>query len=118
MKLDRSREFQQVLGSENVAYEQNGKLFDRSGNEVAPVDLIHFFPPEDPKDIVEEPYSGSVTISGQEEEEEAPPLPPQGSDLTAMHWRHLKAMVEIGGGTWTDKAAAIEFLRHGAPVAA
>lgn len=31
-------------------------------------------------------------------------------DYAAMHWTALRKLVEENGGTWVDKAAAIEFL--------
>ena len=36
----------------------------------------------------------------------AKPLP----DYTTFHWKKLKELVEEKGGTWIDKASAIEFL--------
>lgn len=44
------------------------------------------------------------------ETEQEGPYEPSPPDYHALHWTKLKALVEAQGGSWVDKASAIEFL--------
>lgn len=88
MRLDQSLPYAEVHGGSCVLYEQNGRMFLPSGREVGA--------PDDASDDVETE------------------APAGASDYQAMHWKHLKAAVEAYGGVWTNKEAAIAFLRGNA----
>lgn len=92
--LDRSQPFSEVIGMPGVTYEQDGRRFSAGGREV----VIDWGP------------DGAATVrEAPEDEEEALPSTP--GDYEAMHWKHLKPLVESYGHPWVDKADAVAFLR-------
>lgn len=85
--LDRSRDFAEIHGAPSgVKYEQDGRCFNLRGEEV---------------DVMGRP----VRI------ETPKPESKPSEELDGKHWKHLRAMVELYGGTWTNKADAIAFLQ-------
>lgn len=81
--LDRSRPYAQVYGLDGVYWHQDGRNFNFKGD-----------PLDEHGRVVRDPEPVS-----------------QGDGMEAVHWRHLKAMVEQYGGEWTTKEAALSFLR-------
>ncbi len=89
-RLNRGEPYAQVAGIPGVAWQQGGRLFNPAGVEVD--------------------ENGDVLEGAREE-----PEPIEASDddvpLEDKHWKHLKALVEMYGGTWTNRAEAIAYLK-------
>lgn len=107
--LDQSRPYAEVHGLPGALYEQDGVMFKSNGAEALSVEQII---DEIKLDDVDEPL---LYISCVEQSSESLILPQveltQGRDLDSMHWRHLKALVEVYGETWENKEKAIAFLK-------
>lgn len=107
--LDQSKPYAEVHGLPGAMYEQNGALFKGNGMEAFPSDVEHIIDDiaiEDSNDPL--PYLCCV-----EQSSESPVIvhAEEGRDLGNMHWRHLKALVEVYGETWENKEKAIAFLK-------
>lgn len=107
--LDQDRPYAEVHGLPGAMYEQDGIMFNGSGSESVSVehiiDEIKLKAISDPipYNCCIEQSSESSNISHIEES--------QGRDLENMHWRHLKALVEVYGESWENKEKAIAFLK-------
>ncbi len=84
-------------------------MFNGSGNESISVEHIidevvvkNFNDPMHTSFCIEQ--SSEPLVSVRQEESQA-------RDLDSMHWRHLKALVEVYGETWENKEKAIAFLK-------
>lgn len=83
--IDLGRPYQEICGGASGArYEQDGVLFGPTGDELHPLSPVA---------------------------EAVPAVAPGEVALEDQHWRYLKAQVEMFGGTWTNKADALAFLR-------
>lgn len=105
-QLDRNRPFAEICGLPGAAFEQDGIMFRNNGSVAADVAPII-------EEIwVSEPELNPPSISCIE----MPSNPIDHSDgqsLEDMHWRKLKALVEVYGGTWVNRAEAILFIKKG-----
>lgn len=96
MSLDRTQPYGEVGGIPGVKFEQGGRFFNPGGVEVT---------------YGEEDADGLRAITQLPSTVEDSEAFATGDDLDTMHWRHLKAMVESFGGTWTNKEDALAFLK-------
>ena len=85
-RLDEARPFGEVIGKPGIHFEQDGLLFN--SNRLA--------------------VDGEGHVLDLPETEKPANAP---KDYDAMHWKHLKPLVEMYGGTWTNKEDAVAFLR-------
>ncbi len=103
--LDRSRPFGEVYGQPGVKYEQDGILYRENGQ---PVDATTLVPvndeptPPSPRD--DTPITPAI-VQG------SPKEPEKSKAIDDMHWTQLRVLVEANGGTWTNRADALEYLR-------
>ena len=98
-ELDDSRPYSEILGVVGVRFEQDGRYFNNAHHQVDwGGNIIAYATVAPENDTIDPP----PVASGQTDA-------PTGS-LSALHWRHLKAMVESYGGEWTNKVDAIRFL--------
>jgi hypothetical protein len=91
--LDRNRPYGEVFGSDTGArFTQDGVDFYGDGRQVGA-------PPDEAAILIEAPANVSAeSISDS-------------IDYASMHWKHLKARVEVFGGTWTNKEDGIAYLK-------
>lgn len=100
--LDRSRPYAEVYGLPGAAFEQDGFYFTPAGAEAQPEPIVQE-PPIPSNDT--DPNIGKVTVVESEEPKD------DFSNLEAMRWAELKALVEAYGGECKSRKAAYEFLR-------
>lgn len=107
MRFNKALPYSSVGGCPGVSFLQNGLYFSQGGDEV---EIVHVDDGEGGKMPV-----GRVKIDATDDL--MPPLENmpvdtlQPQDPETMHWRHLKVLVEQYGGTWTNRADAIAFLK-------
>ena len=97
MRFDPTQPYAESMGIPGVRYEQNGRRFDPGGREVmvkwGAADGVETMEvcevPSDPED--DEPTENGPGFRG-------------------MHWKQLKALVEVYDHEWVDKADAVRFL--------
>lgn len=107
--LDQKQPYAEVHGMLGAMYEQDGVYFKGNGEEASStshiMDEVKIKDSDDPL-----PYIFCIEQSS-ESPESIKTEEPQGRDLENMHWRHLKALVEVYGETWENKEKAIAFLK-------
>lgn len=92
-------------------YEQDGVLFKSNGIEAYSSDVEHIIE-EITSDDDNDPLPYVFCID--QKSESADPIEANlggARELETMHWKHLKALVEVYGGTWENKDKAIAFLK-------
>lgn len=106
--LDQSRAFSEVHGLPGAAFEQDGVLFKGNGSVADSVEHIV----EDMPELEIENLTPYIFCIEQKSESSDPIIAhaENGKNLHNMHWKHLKALVEIYGGIWENKERAIAFL--------
>lgn len=107
--LDQARPYAEVHGLPGAMYEQDGIMFKGNGMESLTVEpFIEDLPLQESNDPMPSVFcieqSSEFPIHAHAEE-------PQGRDLANMHWRHLKALIEVYGESWENKEKAIAFLK-------
>lgn len=105
-KLDRTRPFGQVFGQPGVMYEQDSILYKSNGEPVNPATLVPVNDeptPPSPRD--DTPIKPALVVETPPESDKAK------TPLEDMHWTQLKTLVEVNGGTWTNKSDAIAYLK-------
>lgn len=103
MSLDFSKPYGEVHGMPGAAYEQNGIYYKTDGSPA-----IHA------QEYIEEVVIQDDTIPPPVCVIEQGTEPVEATDdksMDAMHWKHLKALVESYGGEWTTRQAALEFMK-------
>lgn len=93
--LDRTQPHDQVFGLPGVSWSQGGVMFDPNGR---PVTFRREGTTEGPEKVVIERVIEA-------------PTEPKAEGLAGMHWKHLAAMLEQYGETYTSKEAAVAFLQ-------
>lgn len=103
MSLDFSKPYAEVHGLPGAMYEQGGMYFRGDGNLAT---MLNPYKEEIalPDDSVPPPIACY-------EQSSAPQDVATDTGIDNMHWKHLKALVESYGGQWTDKKAAIAFMK-------
>lgn len=108
--LDQSKPYAEVHGLLGAMYEQDGLLFKGNGMEALSGDVEQMLV-EMPPEVIDDPLPYNCCVE-QSSEVSVPPLTQsEGRNLDDMHWRHLKALVEVYGEVWENKEKAIAFLR-------
>lgn len=109
--LDQSKPYGEIHGAIGAMFEQDGVLFKSNGMEVFSGEVEHIIDEIAEKDTNEPlPYVFCV----EQKSETSDPIETNlggARDLDTMHWRHLKALVEVYGGTWENKEKAMAFLK-------
>jgi hypothetical protein len=105
-RFNRNAPFDNVGGAPGAAYLQNGHYFNNGGVEVEIVyegegDARH------PLGRIKDGATSALTVDEEDEISNSVDKP---TDPAHLHWRHLKALVEQFGGTWTNREAALAFL--------
>lgn len=106
LKLDKTKPYAEVCGLPGAVFEQNGVMFKTDGsvaNDTAPI-IEEIY--------VSEPELNPPSVSCIEQQSN-PVDHYNGQALEDLHWRKLKAIVEVYGGTWTNRADAIVFIKKG-----
>lgn len=109
--LDQNKPYAEVHGGLGAMFEQGGVLFKANGSEASSGDVEHII---DEIAVADDNEPLSVVFCIEQKSESADPIDQSitaGRDLDSMHWRHLKSLVEIYGGIWTNKEQAIAFLK-------
>lgn len=100
-KFDRSRPYGEVWGSVGLAsYEQDGRQYRIDGQPIEPEPEAA---PATPAAEHAASHKHGHKHSRKPGPTETPPAEPPDDEL--------KTMVEIAGGVWTDRAAALAFLQ-------
>lgn len=104
MSLDFSKPYAEIHGLRGAVYEQNGLYYKSDG---APATGVASFVDE----IIVQDDSVPPPIACYEQETLPASNHHDERNLEDMHWRHLKPLVEIYGGEWTNKQDAIKFIK-------
>lgn len=101
--LDRSHPYGEVWGAGLQGYEQDGRMYRLDGEP---------FEPEPAKPKAGKP--GKIAAAAEQPPASGTPpepaLPSAPPDFAEKSDEELRALVDIAGGEWTDRAAAIAFL--------
>lgn len=109
--LDQSRPYAEVHGLPGAMYEQDGVLFKYNGSEAFSSDVEHIIEEVAQAELEDAtPYIFCVEQKTSSSDKVEANLG-SGRDLDNMHWKHLKSLVEVYGGTWENKEQAISFLK-------
>lgn len=121
-RFDKNAPYEVVGGLPGAAFIQNGRLFNNGGAEV---EQYIEGEGDDKRSLARLKTAANPNLTVADELElsleaaiEAPAEP------AALHWRHLKALVESYGHVWKDRQTALRFLEnredepHDAPVSA
>ncbi len=93
-KLDRSRPYGMTMGPDYQFYDQDGRQFTMSGELVGEAGEEPAPPP------IVRPRGRPPKVSVQ----------PKDHGLLDLANAELKVLVEVNGGSWSDRQAAIRFL--------
>jgi hypothetical protein len=103
--LDFAKPYAEVHGNGMIHYEQDGRRFNRAGQ---PLDA------EAAPAVIDKAAAQSARMTEywrrRREEKAAADAPLPAVDVGEQSDEDLRALVEIAGGTWTDRAAALELL--------
>lgn len=121
-RFDKNAPYDIVGGLPGAAFIQNGRMFNQGGAEV---ETYREGEGDDARTMARVKSHANPNLTVEDELElsleaaiEAPAEP------AALHWRHLKALVESYGHVWRDRQTALRFLEnredepHDAPVSA